>query len=93
MNQKTLKKLEKKEREIIERLKNTYDVQNKEIKRMETVMNESKQGFYQRKPASPEHHQQTQAKSNGGDPNFSTISTNGHQNQDIIPERGGLKLV
>ncbi len=40
--------LEQKEREILERLKNTMDEQNIQLERMEQVMNESKQGFYER---------------------------------------------
>ena len=79
-NLKTLKKLEKREKEIIDRLKNTYDLQEKEIKKMESVMNESKQGFYMRVPASPAHHQQRSVKEkpSDGDSNLHTISTNSH---------------
>ena len=54
-NSKLLKKLEKKEREIFERLKNTYSQQEREIQKMESVMKDSKQCLYKRKPASPEH--------------------------------------
>ena len=42
-NSKLLKKLEKKEKEIFERLKNTYSQQEREIQKMESVMKDSKQ--------------------------------------------------
>ena len=50
-----LKILEKKEQEVFQRLKNTYGEQDKELKKMENVLNMSKQGFYKRTPASPIH--------------------------------------
>lgn len=40
--------LEQKERETLERLKNTMNEQNIQLEKMERVMTESKQGFYQR---------------------------------------------
>jgi hypothetical protein len=52
-NLKKLKMLEKMELEVLERLKNTINQQDREIRRMEEVMNESKQGFYKREPLSP----------------------------------------
>jgi len=54
-NVKMLRMLEKKEKEIFERLKNTYGQQDIELKKMDKVMQDSKEGFYNRKPASPEH--------------------------------------
>ena len=47
--------LEKKEQEIFERLKNTYDQQDQEMKKMQQVMVESQAWKYSRKPASPAH--------------------------------------
>jgi hypothetical protein len=43
-----MKMLEQKERETLERLKNTMNEQNIQLQKMEQVMTESKQGFYQR---------------------------------------------
>jgi hypothetical protein len=43
-----MKMLEQKERETLERLKNTMNEQNIQLERMEQVMTESKQGFYER---------------------------------------------
>ena len=54
-NLKLLKILEIKEQEVFQRLKNTYWEQDKELRKMENVMNMSKQGFYKRIPASPVH--------------------------------------
>lgn len=60
-----MKELEKKEREILERLQNTMEEQDRHLQKMEQVMNESKHGFYERKPASPVHHnRQSQSNSN-----------------------------
>ena len=68
---------------MIDKLKNTYDMQNKELQKMENVMNESKQGFYQRVPASPTHYQQRLSKQNGSieEVTFDTQPMNGHSKQ------------
>ena len=54
-NMKLLKSLEKKEQEVLERLKNTYGEHDKELQRLETAINMSKQVYYERAPASPTH--------------------------------------
>ena len=50
-----LKNLEKKEQEVLDRLKNTYGEHDKELQRLETVISMSKQSYYERAPASPVH--------------------------------------
>ena len=42
---------------MIDKLKNTYDLQNQELQRMETIMNESKSNFYSKRISSPSHGQ------------------------------------
>lgn len=54
-NIKLMKELEKREKQLIDQLQNTYAVQNKELEKMEQVMNQSKQGFYKRVAASVYH--------------------------------------